>query len=148
MKCTDKEWQHCRVEKMGCPGCYYDEIELGEWIRNKDGYIDKVKKIIDKDEKMVDTYYCCESTMASSHRKQIVKHSKEKINLIKEGDYVNGHLIVKIRVDPFNNKKQLFTEHWEYNWQGDGTLLVFYDEDIKTILTKEQYEENCYKVGE
>ena len=27
MKCTDKEWQHCRVEKMGCPGCYYDEIK-------------------------------------------------------------------------------------------------------------------------
>lgn len=25
MKCTDKEWQHCQVEKMGCPGCYYDE---------------------------------------------------------------------------------------------------------------------------
>lgn len=25
MKCDDKEWQHCRVEKMGCTGCYYDE---------------------------------------------------------------------------------------------------------------------------
>lgn len=22
--CTPKEWDHCRVEKMGCPGCYYD----------------------------------------------------------------------------------------------------------------------------
>ena len=27
MKCTNKEWDTCRVEKMGCPGCYYtDEI--------------------------------------------------------------------------------------------------------------------------
>lgn len=27
MKCTGKEWDTCRVEKMGCPGCYYtDEI--------------------------------------------------------------------------------------------------------------------------
>lgn len=25
MKCTDKEWQHCQVEKRGCPGCAYDE---------------------------------------------------------------------------------------------------------------------------
>lgn len=25
MKCTDKEWQNCRVEKMGCKGCYYYE---------------------------------------------------------------------------------------------------------------------------
>lgn len=28
MKCGDKEWQHCRVEKMGCTGCYYDEIYI------------------------------------------------------------------------------------------------------------------------
>lgn len=26
-KCTDKEWQHCRVEKMGCKGCYYNTTE-------------------------------------------------------------------------------------------------------------------------
>lgn len=24
-KCTDKEWMHCRVEKMGCNGCYYED---------------------------------------------------------------------------------------------------------------------------
>ena len=23
MKCTSEEWDHCRVEKMGCTGCYY-----------------------------------------------------------------------------------------------------------------------------
>lgn len=23
MKCTSKEWDTCRVEKRGCPGCYY-----------------------------------------------------------------------------------------------------------------------------
>lgn len=28
MKSDDKEWQHCRVEKMGCKGCYYDEIKI------------------------------------------------------------------------------------------------------------------------
>ena len=25
--CTDKEWKHCRVEKMGCKGCNYDDKE-------------------------------------------------------------------------------------------------------------------------
>ena len=25
MKCTGKEWDTCQVEKMGCPGCYYDD---------------------------------------------------------------------------------------------------------------------------
>lgn len=29
MKCSDKEWQHCNKEKMGCNGCAYnDEIEV------------------------------------------------------------------------------------------------------------------------
>lgn len=26
MKCGDKEWMHCRVEKMGCKGCHYDKF--------------------------------------------------------------------------------------------------------------------------
>lgn len=44
MKCGDKEWQHCRVEKMGCTGCYYDEIESEEYIRTESGHIFKVGK--------------------------------------------------------------------------------------------------------
>lgn len=24
-KCDDKEWMHCRVEKMGCNGCHYED---------------------------------------------------------------------------------------------------------------------------
>ena len=29
MKCSDKEWQHCNKEKMGCEGCFYnDEIKV------------------------------------------------------------------------------------------------------------------------
>ena len=46
MRCTGEEWDHCRVEKMGCSGCYYDEIEIDEYIRNKAGYIGKVKKLL------------------------------------------------------------------------------------------------------
>lgn len=30
MKCTGKEWDHCRVEKMGCKGCYYNELTADE----------------------------------------------------------------------------------------------------------------------
>ena len=34
MKCTGDEWDHCRVEKMGCTGCYYDKDTLEESINN------------------------------------------------------------------------------------------------------------------
>lgn len=33
MKCGDKEWQHCRVEKMGCKGCYYDTEIIGKKVK-------------------------------------------------------------------------------------------------------------------
>lgn len=122
-------------------------IEVNEYVRTKDGVIDKV--IIEYNGKCNNPncdrkHLSCKSNYYNEE--DIVKHSKQLIDLIEVGDYVNGHLIVKIRIDPFNNKKQLFTEHWDYNWQGDGTLLVLYDEDIKNILTHEQYLENCFEV--
>lgn len=137
MKCTGKEWDTCRVEKMGCTGCYYDEIEADEFIRTTSGHIFKV----DKERKVLQGI-----KFLNVQYGNIINHKKKLIDLVKEGDYVNGHLIVKIRIDPFNNKKQLFTEHWEYNWQGDGTLLVFYENDIKTIVTKELFKSTEYKV--
>ncbi|WP_288887034.1 nucleotide modification associated domain-containing protein [uncultured Eubacterium sp.] len=29
-KCDDKQWMHCRVEKMGCDGCHYEDRPLTE----------------------------------------------------------------------------------------------------------------------
>ena len=33
MKCDDKEWKDCRVEKMGCKGCYYDDNIIGKRVK-------------------------------------------------------------------------------------------------------------------
>lgn len=43
MKCTDKEWNSCRVEKRGCEGCYYasDEILTEDITENGDNDGDK-----------------------------------------------------------------------------------------------------------
>jgi hypothetical protein len=59
----------------------------------------------------------------SLKKENIANHSKQLIDLIEVGDFVNGHRIFcKI--------------HGEIG-----------EKDIKTILTKEQYMANCYKVG-
>ena len=76
----------------------------------------------------------------------IVKHSKNIIDLIEVGDYVNGFLIVKKRKDVIMGREKLTTEHTDYNWQGDGTLLEFYNEDIKSVITKEQFEAIKYSI--
>ena len=61
---------------------------------------------------------------------EIVKHSKQLIDLVEEGDYVNGELITDKWVTRISSIRSNFSE-----------------EDIKTILTHEQFEANCYKVG-
>ena len=76
----------------------------------------------------------------------ILQCEKELIDLIKVRDIVNGYTIEQITVDSINGKKKLLTGHWDYNWQGDGTLLQFYNEDIKTIETKERIEQDCYYI--
>ena len=60
------------------------EIEVGEYVRNKEGYIDIVEKVIEPDEYMPETYYCCKSIMASSYKSEIVKHSKDIKDLIEK----------------------------------------------------------------
>ena len=35
MKCTEKEWDTCRVEKMGCIGCYYTDMKEMKYCRDR-----------------------------------------------------------------------------------------------------------------
>ena len=113
-----------------------NEIEVGEYVRlaRNQG----INKIIDKE----DDRYILESEIADSYgnitwflyecelEEEIVNHSKQPIDLIEEGDYVNGELI---------------TDKWDT--RVSSIRSNFSEEDIKTILTKESYMANCYKVG-
>lgn len=90
MKCTGKEWDTCRVEKMGCKGCYYDEIEPGEYIRTKKGKITKVINIEIENYKDGTTEVFIETELNPGYldytSKDILKHSKSIIDLIEIGD--------------------------------------------------------------
>ena len=61
------------------------------------------------------------------------------IDLIEVGDYVNGSKVEEIT--ELNEKKIIsYSKYLE--------ILAFdYESDIKTILTHEQFENNCYKIG-
>ena len=69
------------------------------------------------------------------YRSPFIKHSKNIIDLIEVGDYVNGEKIITI-----TNDRHLLLDRNVY--------LFDKFREIKTILTKEQYEANCYKVKE
>ena len=111
-----------------------EKVDVGEYVRTEDGEIHKVIKII-KDDGDWD-YYCCENN-AGYFAMDIANHSKELIDLIEVGDFVNGFPIL----EPMYNGNTMYgiDEGYENFKKSFG--------EIQTILTKESYMANCYKVG-
>ena len=72
------------------------------------------------------------------HKGDIVKYSKNIIDLIEVGDYVNDKKV--LRINDYDDFKRA-----DFNLDYDDGDAV-YNDDIKTILTKEQYEQNSYKL--
>lgn len=114
-----------------------DVIEAGEYVRTENGKIDKVvsnnyymEKYIEAEK---DFIFC----------KNIVKHSKQLIDLIEGGDIVNGHLII----DKYEDVDEYGNDFWCLIIEDDSLLnRSIREENIQTILTKEIYMANCYKV--
>ncbi len=75
----------------------------------------------------------------------IKKASHDIIDLIEIGDYVNGYKVVsKGTLSSESDEKYLAVLTNDYgNFWSDKV----FEQDIKTILTKEQLENNCYKIG-
>ena len=74
----------------------------------------------------------------------VVKHSKQLIDLIEVGDIVNSCIVVGFGYECVNgNKEKSILVEGKYT-KVNFALLNW---DIQTILTKEEMMVNCYKVG-
>ena len=118
------------------------ELKEGMYVRTKDGYIDKV--IIDY------KGYCNNPNCNCKHvscekdyydEEKIIKTSYNLIDLIEEGDYVNGDLVTFISSNPQKNQKG---KHRII--LNDSYSLFGKYENIKSIVTKEQFESQKYIV--
>lgn len=113
------------------------KIEVGGYVRTKD----KILKVdsFEKDNRNIK--YVCFTTGEIYTLELLdeitVKHSKNIIDLIEVGDYVNGILIEDI--EEIDNKKVFYSN-------GEMIAWTNRDKGIETILTKEQYQSNCYTV--
>lgn len=121
------------------------EIEVGEYVRTKNGIskvIENVDKYVTEEQICVDFISGMYHQVISKHR--IVNHSKQPIDLIEVGDYVNGREVKHIAMfEGFPDyPKLIFVD--ETHLIPDDTCE---NDEIQTILTKEQYEANCFKVG-
>ena len=126
-----------------------NKLEAGEYVRltRNQG----INKIIDKE----DDRYILENEIADVYgdvtcflyecelKDEIVKHSKNLIDLIEKADYINGYRVENvINEEPCPSGKCV-----DIDSSKDSSECTLWKNDIQTILTKEQYSTNCYKVG-
>ncbi len=105
------------------------DIKVGEYVRTSKGYIFKIEH-----SKMVQGLKLLYTQYGT-----ISKHSKNIIDLIEIGDFVNGCLVTDKYL--FAGEKPVLETTGE-----DTNCKCMCEQDIKTILTHEQYEQNCYKL--
>ena len=125
------------------------EIEVGEYMRNEDGYIWQIKEtkdldniFIDEDEKVKEI--AGETVFGDDVIVEITKHSKNIIDLVEVGDYVNGRLVLQV---DYKNKNVCLLIPLTDTLANTNIMWYGY-EDIKTIITREQFESIEYKVEE
>ena len=139
-------------------------IEVGEYVRTKTGIIGKIQYVeyveIDKGHKVLDEctfdrpiyyeygegYYRIYDD--EEFEEVILNHSKNIIDLIQPGDYVNGYKIVNIEKEYYNLNldKVLPLKNPNLIIGNEEGLLTI--NEILSIVTKEQFKSIEYKVGE
>ena len=121
------------------------EINVDDYVRDKNGRIGKVFDITN--EPSVDigigimpeanAVWIDKDKINYLYQEDITKHSKDIIDLIEVGDYVNGLEVYETGIFGHNGKK--FCRIY-------GNVAPFYNEYIKSVLTKEQFEANAYTI--
>jgi len=106
-------------------------IEVNEYVRTDKGYIFEV----DEEKKNLQI-----ANFLDVEYGKMIKHSKQLIDLIEVGDIVNGMEVLDI------HKPRDLWEPTEIKVDSRYTNFIL-AKDIKTILTKERYMANCYKIG-
>lgn len=109
------------------------KLEVGMYVRTKKGKIYK---------------FDTNNSMAKNGaKKYMVNCSYNLIDLIEVGDYVNGSKVVNISIIGKDKEKWVWVEQMEDTDNKYGDDYVGYNnEQIKSIVTKEQFESMKYSL--
>lgn len=113
------------------------KLEVGLYARTESCGIVKIEGFYST---LSDDYIATHNDLV--RKKEITKTSYNIIDLIRAGDFVNGKLVTDVYLD--GATKYIKLDNAYENGKGVRT----YAEDIKTIVTCEQFESMSYKVGE
>ena len=122
------------------------KLEVGQFARLKSGYICKIININDfREPNMkygVEANYLRDIMFIGDN--DIAKASYNIIDILEVGDYVNGNKVIEIE----KNYKFIDGTIRDILWTDTKMQKAIWDETIKSIVTKEQFEQMAYKVGD
>jgi hypothetical protein len=125
-----------------------EEIKVGEYVRT---YLYGIRRIDGIEPKRPVNRYISYTGKSDWDGKyytpirttDIEKHSKNIIDLIEVGDYVNGERVIETHNRANDDgEKVILTENYNA-WTDDGIVS---NKQIKTIVTKEQFKRVMYEV--
>ena len=115
-----------------------NKIEVGDYIRTKEWGIAKVNRINNGKVTMIKN----KNNRTTHYFTQLKEPSQNIIDLIEEGDYVNGNEIALEAPNPDPLCDPIYGYFDRY-----GELVgIIENEDIKSIVTKEQFKSVEYEV--
>ena len=123
-------------------------MKVGDYVRTEYGVIAKIDNIVNFEQENKKPYLNFNNMLVWTEddrnvvgsRGIIIKSSPNIIDLIEVGDYVNGSKVQEIG--------EGYVEIEEYSGLNNDMPFVVKTEDIKSIVTKEQFESMEYKIGE
>ena len=124
------------------------KLELREniYVRTKDGIIAKVDYIDDNtiffDKDLYRTYGDSIDFLEKDNLERIVKASYNIIDILEEGDYVNGNKVIEIE----KNYKFIDGTIRDILWTDTKMQKAIWDETIKSIVTKEMFSSVEYRM--
>lgn len=128
------------------------KLEVGMYVRTNKVGIKKIYKIDNNKTKYkylyklknqdgdgcIDLGVLCED--------DIIKFGYSIIDILEKGDYVNGSKVVNINYD-LNYDEDIVESITIFDYSIEGNDIL-YNEDIKSIVTKEQFKNMEYRIGE
>lgn len=112
-------------------------MKVGDYVRTRQGNIfkwDKYMTTTKEECREVDSPYIY------INQNDIIKSSPNIIDLIEVGDYVNGYKVDGLDLGTTGEKIRLHTDSYDN--------LDFNNNEIKSIVTREQFSQMEYKIGE
>lgn len=117
-----------------------EEIKVGEYVRDR-GELLKIEDIINIDEDSVYIKFKEYAGGNTFYKSEIEKWKKSKniIDLIEVGDYVNGKEIC------LKDEKENAVV-WGFQLRDEQRIFYLYEQDIKSIVTREMMKSVEYRV--